>query len=53
MLINIDGTAPGAIDTLDRCRESLEQYLLEKPLKAKGIKTALCRQQIMLFEARK
>ena len=53
LLLNIDGSAPNAIDTLDRCRESLEQYLLEKPLKAKGIKTALCRQQIMLFEARK
>lgn len=53
MLLNIDGNAPGAIDALDQCRQSIEQYLTEKPLKAKAIKTALCRQQIMLFESRK
>jgi hypothetical protein len=52
-LLNIDGAAPGAIDTLDRCRAAIEEYLTEKPLKAKMVKTALCRQQIMLFESRK
>lgn len=52
-LLNIDGSAPNAVDTLDQCRVAIEEYLTEKPLKAKAVKTALCRQQIMLFESRK
>lgn len=38
------------VAAIDLQRVALEQYLTANPMKAKAIKPALCRQQIMLYE---